>query len=552
MDRPALGNLRLPGLYANTAVARSMVPVGAAVGAGGGIAAVSLRRFFPQFVLLYRVIKSFFFPPKKKLHTDRLSSPEELADITTSEMDGTSLLMGVTPDNRFLCVRPTEKQSELGNILVDARTRGGKGILAQPQILTWKHSAIINDIKKELRNKTAGKKAQEGKVYTIDPNGFGHRYDPFAGKKTYKDLKSAAAILLYDPNEQNPIFTRRATVMLAQLLVAAQVEQAHAAPKDKTRFVALPYVRQMLSLGLYDVVVHLQKLSLQYALYPNLATKFLDTSFAQANFQDKFLIDCWSTLTTHMDDLLSESVVKCFSGSDFTAEEIMRGDTPVTVYLCWSEQDLISLSPMVKLVCNSLMGELKTVHDTTQGKNCKPVLFMVDELAYTKIPDLHVHVATVVGRGITLWMAIQDPSQLAATYGFDNAQTILANCDAHLRYRPALFKTAKDISEWLGFTSEFAHSKSLHKGEEFSEGEAETAVHNMTAQDVKGMDDEDIFIDFRNKRPIQAKRIDIRNFPELLAMTNIAPPPLLPIPDIPHVAEQGSGETQLGYISPDN
>src|SRR3982750_3128149 len=147
-------------------------------------------------------------------------------------MDGTSLLMGVTTDNRILCIRPTEKQKELGNILIDARTRGGKGILAEPQILTWKHSLIINDIKGELWFKTAGKK-EDGKIYTIDPRGFGHRYNPFAGKHTYKDLKSAAALLLYDPHEKDPVFTRRAAVMLAQLLVAAKVEQAHASEEEK-------------------------------------------------------------------------------------------------------------------------------------------------------------------------------------------------------------------------------------------------------------------------------------------------------------------------------
>src|SRR3954471_23236006 len=168
-----------------------------------------------------------------------------------------------------------------------------------------------------------------------------------------------------------------------------------------------------------------------------------------------------------------------------------------------------------------------------------------------QVPYLHLQAATVVGRGISLWMAIQDPSQLEATYGYENAMTILANCRAHLRYRPALYKTAKEISEWLGYKSEFAHSKSLHKGEEFSEEEAETAVHNMTPQEVKGLDDEDIFIDFDNKRPIQAKRIDIRNYPELLAMTEISSPALLPIPDIPDTEGQGREDTQLGYISPD-
>jgi type IV secretory pathway TraG/TraD family ATPase VirD4 len=364
-------------------------------------------------------------------------------------------------------------------------------------------------------------------------------------------FKSAAALLLYDQNEKDPIFTKRAAVMLTQLLVAAKVEQANAKPEEKAAFAALPYVRRMVDMGLFDVAVHLHKLSLAHKLSPNLATKFLDIRFGFANFQDKFLIDCWSTLTTQLDDILSDSVVKCFSASDFTAEEIMCGDNPVTVYLCWSEQDLVSLSPMVKLVSASLLNELKTVHDNARGKGCKPVLVMLDELAYTKVPDLHLHAATVVGRGISLWMAIQDPSQLIATYGFENAQTILANCDAHLRYRPALFQTAKDISEWLGYTSEFAHSKSSHHGREFSEGEAETAVHNMTAQEVKGQDDEDILIDYRNKRPIQAKRIDIRNFPELEALTKIPPPPLFPIPDIPDEPRRENRDGKVGYISPD-
>src|SRR3954453_9723244 len=202
-------------------------------------------------------------------------------------------------------------------------------------------------------------------------------------------------------------------------------------------------------------------------------------------------------------------------------------------------------------ICSSLMADLKAVYAQTHGEKCRRVLWIIDELGYTKVPDLELHAATVAGQGISLWMAIQDPSQLEATYGYENAMTILANCRAHLRYRPALYKTAKEISEWLGYKSEFAHSKSKHLGEEFSEGEAETAVHNMTPQEVKGMADGDIFIDVDNKRPIQAKRIDIRNSPGLLEKTEISPPALLPIPDIPDAVGQVSGDREMGYINPD-
>ena len=60
-----------------------------------------------------------------------------------------------------------------------------------------------------------------GKVYVVDPDGIGNRYDPLLAKRTEKDLLSAATHLLYRPDEgEGRIFTERATVMLTQLLLA--------------------------------------------------------------------------------------------------------------------------------------------------------------------------------------------------------------------------------------------------------------------------------------------------------------------------------------------
>jgi type IV secretory pathway TraG/TraD family ATPase VirD4 len=206
---------------------------------------------------------------------------------------------------------------------------------------------------------------------------------------------------------------------------------------------------------------------------------------------------------------------------------------------------------MVKLVWTSLIGELKTVYDNANGKGCQPVLHIIDELANTGVPNLDLHASTAVGRGMSLWMAVQSLSQLDAIYGSKRAETIRDNCDTQIFYRPANHATAKYLQDCLGFTSEFAHSKSSHRGEAYSEGEAETAVYLMTAQEVKGQDDEDIFIDYRNKRPIQAKRIDIRNFPELMAMTKIPPPPLLPIPDIKPIMSEETNHSATPYVNPD-
>src|SRR3954468_15801599 len=101
----------------------------------------------------------------------------------------------------ILRVQSTKDRKELGNVMVIGRTRCGKGLFANTQILSWTESLIANDIKGELREKTAGFRAQQGPVFTFKPTGYGDGYDPFLGKVTEDDLGDAAEKLLYKPNE---------------------------------------------------------------------------------------------------------------------------------------------------------------------------------------------------------------------------------------------------------------------------------------------------------------------------------------------------------------
>jgi type IV secretion system protein VirD4 len=159
-----------------------------------------------------------FFSRTGELHHARFSRAHELSDMLTDSLPTGSLLLGISKFSRILHVRSTKERRELGNCLVVAPTRGGKGLLATSQLLTWKHSVIVNDIKGDLFDQTAGYKQTLGKVYVIDPNGIGNRYDPLLTKRTEKDLLSAATHLLYRPDEgEGRIFTERATVMLTQL-----------------------------------------------------------------------------------------------------------------------------------------------------------------------------------------------------------------------------------------------------------------------------------------------------------------------------------------------
>ena len=120
--------------------------------------------------------------------------------------------------NHVLRVRPTNARPELGNLLVVAPTRGGKGSLAVSQLLSWRHSAVVNDIKGDLFTQTAGYRSIAGPVFVIDPTGVGHAFDPLMGKQTEDQLLSSATQLLHKPDEgDGVIFTQRAAVMLTQL-----------------------------------------------------------------------------------------------------------------------------------------------------------------------------------------------------------------------------------------------------------------------------------------------------------------------------------------------
>jgi type IV secretion system protein VirD4 len=452
------------------------------------------------------------------------------------------VLLGTRKDflffKRFVAVRPTAKRREIGNTLIVAPTRGGKGLLAISQLLSWKHSVIVNDIKGELFAATAGYRATLGKVYVIDPTGVGHCYNPLFEKKTEDDLLSAASHLLYQADEgEGRIFTQRATVMLAQLFAAAKLEGV----------AALPYVRHIIRLGLSACAGRL------HAVSPELATRFLDVEYKDTNFTDRFLLSAWGTLTARMQPLLTEMVVRCFTHSDFTPEEMLQGERPVTIYLRWKEQKLLALAPLVRLLWGTLIDELLTIYDESQGEGCKPVLLLIDEAGRTAIPALADHATTVVGRGIYLWVAVQSLSQLEAVYGRARAQVLKDNMDTHLYYPPNDLQTAKHLEHWLGDTSAYAHSTTEKDGEETSEGLSERAIPLLTAQEIMQQKDEDIICFHRRLPPCKLKRMDFRQHPILKQKYNLPVPQL---PTLPQIADLPTEIAQTfrfpnGYIDPD-
>ena len=488
-----------------------------------GTVSLSLKRLFLFLSLVYQRVHAFFFHDNR-LHQARFARIDELASLLSLTPPPDGLLLG-RRNGHFVSVRKTAERREHGNLLVVAPTRAGKGLLAVSQLLSWKHSVIVNDIKGELFAQTAGYRSTLGTVFVIDPTGVGHCFDPLHGKHTEDEFYSSASSLLFEAEEKERIFTQRATVMLTQLFLASRKEAI-------TPFL---YARYLIRSGLTHAAARLDQID------PALATQFLENTFAKANLTDRFLVSCWGTLTTRLRPLLTETVIRSLTRADFTPEALLRSDKPVSVYIRWPEKDLLVLSPLVRLVWGSLIDELITIYDKAQGEGCHPVLLLVDEAGRTAIPHLSDHATTVAGRGISLAMFVQSLSQLETIYGRSRAQTLKDNMDTQLYYPPTDLTTAKYLEDSLGSQSGFARSTTSRDGAEASEGLAERPVPLLTAQEIKQLKDEDIIGFHRRLPPFQINRLDWRRDERLQRKRGIPPPSvpaLAPIADIPIAVSQ--------------
>jgi type IV secretory pathway TraG/TraD family ATPase VirD4 len=152
-----------------------------------------------------------------------------------------------------------------------------------------------------------------------------------------------------------------------------------------------------------------------------------------------------------------------------------------------------------------------------------------------KIPLLYEYATTVVGRQISLWVAIQSISQLISTYGPANTETLLDNMDTQIFYRQRR-ATAKYLEEELGRRSEYSHSQSRREGGYETEGLSEQGVPVMTANQIKQMKDWDILVFHHNLPAFHARRMNWLEHPILKQRQALRPQQPQPLPPLTPIA----------------
>ena len=373
----------------------------------------------------------------RALHHARFARPHELSPLITQSLDEEALLIGRTHLGGIYRVRKTPKRRELGNMMVIAPPRHGKTQLGVTQLLTWPHSFVAVDLKGELYQDSGGFRATLGPVYVVDLEGNGDQYDPLRDCKSEESLYAAAKNILYDPHEGNGRSFTEWGILLEVLKWQVCLELNR---KTGANYRLLPFMRWLAKLGINAAAAAINAIS------PAIAQELLDGEYDPSlDYRaNRYFANSWQSSRARSFPLLTEKVVRCFNGSDFTGRDIIAGEKPVSVYLRVPQGMLEAKAPVIRLMLESITTEMFTTFDKSHGQGCRPVLMLLDEAGTVGFQKLPEYAATAAGRGISLWVALQDIGQLER-YGSYEARTIRNSMAAKVFFHQNDPATAKYI-----------------------------------------------------------------------------------------------------------
>ncbi len=381
----------------------------------------------------------------------RWASPEEVAPLLAKPESGSGI---AGPEGLFLGLYAMGKRvkplydDDPHHVFVYAPTRSGKGVgLVVPNLLNWRHSVLVHDIKGENWQLTSGYRRSIGHhAIRFDPtcaDGSAARYNPLLevrrGAHEVRDAQQIADILV-DPNGDK---TRDHWDRTAHALLTATLLYVLHANEEKT----LAACARLLSTpgrSVEDLLKDMVKV--KHETIASLAQAMLDKS---PNERSGVISTALSFLDLYRDPLVAANT----SSSDFTLLDLMHADEPVSLYLTTPASDISRTRPLMRLFLNQAMRrlteELQYENGRPRAHYKHPLLLLLDEFpSLGRLPFFQESLAFLAGYGIRAFLVTQDLSQHQGVYGRE--ESITANCHVRVAYTPNKGETAELLSQMCG------------------------------------------------------------------------------------------------------
>ncbi|SFQ68492.1 type IV secretion system protein VirD4 [Roseivivax halotolerans] len=390
-------------------------------------------------------------------------------------------------------------------LIVAPTGRGKTSGFVIPNLLTFKGSAVVLDVKGENFENTARHRASQGdKVYRFAPTDWhdrrSHRYNPLL-----------RIFELDDPDRK-----QMELQLLASLFLQADSDRVQGLLKGGIDlFVAsglLAFERGRPTLGeIYRIAAsggNKQKEFMQRRdEVKNRAAKLIFERLASTN-NDTLTSYVSLLMTSGLDQWSNPAIDAATVESDFDFRAIRK--KPFTVYLVVAPNMVKPMAPLIRLFFSDLISSLQ---DKEPGKDEPwPVMIMLDEFnRLGKMPIVVESIETLRSYKGHLAIVTQTIPALDEIYGENTRRALQGNAGVKLYLTPSDEKTVEELSKAVGKTTKrvVTRSRSIGRnpfeGRSMSERTEETSL--LPEDEARRMPLDDIVMVVDAQMPIRAKRI---------------------------------------------
>ncbi|MBA3916361.1 MAG: type IV secretory system conjugative DNA transfer family protein [Acidobacteriales bacterium] len=360
------------------------------------------------------------------------------------------------------------------HILAFAPTRSGKGVgLVIPSLLAWEESAVIYDIKGENWAKTGGFRSQQGHLcFKFSPveEQASSRFNPLSEVRLFtpRDVSDAQNIanMIVRTGEDSPqerywqdAASSITTGMILHVCYEAALEARVACLADLAHAFTRPgssfrdTLDELLNFEHDPGYAHDWRMptGAQTLTHPVVREKVQEMLDKEDRDFGGVLSTAKTALTLYSDPLVAKNT----SASDFTIDDLVNHERPMSLYLVVPPSDKIRLRPLIRLMFTMTVNRLTekmVFQGAEQKRNKHRLLLLIDEFPSLNRMEVFADALSyMAGYGLKAYLITQDIRQIVDAYG--NNESIVSNCHVRIAFAPNQFETAELLSKMTGTTT---------------------------------------------------------------------------------------------------
>ncbi|HEV2681058.1 MAG TPA: type IV secretory system conjugative DNA transfer family protein [Rhodanobacter sp.] len=400
-------------------------------------------------------------------------------------------------------------------VILAAPTRSGKGVgVVIPNLLEYRESAVVLDIKQENYELTSGWRASQGQeVYLFNPfaeDRHTHRWNPLSYVSQdpafrVSDLMSIAAMLYPDGSDEQKFWVSQArNAFMAFTLFLFEKwddDEKSGIPLQLRNKPTLGAVYRLSSGDGSDLRQLYQLLARQAFLSGNAQAAFANL-LSQAN---ETFASILGTFKEPLNAWINPVLDAATSEDDFLLTDVRK--KKMTIYIGIQPNKLAESRLIVNLFFSQLINlNTKELPQNNPALKYQCLLLMDEFTSIGKVEIIASAVSYMAGYNMRLLPIIQSMSQLDATYGKDVSRTLITNHALQIVFAPREQQDTNDYSDMLGYTT--VRKENITRGREVSRSHSEERRALMLPQELKAMGNEkEVFLYEGIPHPVMCEKI---------------------------------------------